>query len=123
MARIVERVADAIIEELQGEYLKTPNTVSRWLEISEKFSQRWNFPNTFGAIDGRHIVLEQPKNSGSHYHNYKGTESIFLTAVVCPEYQFLYSEVCMNGRNSDGGDWAQSPLKKALENNTLNLPK
>ena len=44
-------------------------------------------------------------------------------AVVGPEYQFLYAEIVMNGRNSDGGVWAQSPLRKALENNTLNLPK
>ena len=44
-------------------------------------------------------------------------------AVVAPDYQFLYAEVSMNGTNSDGGAWAQSPLRKALENNTLNLPK
>ena len=29
IARIVERVAEAIIEELQDQYLKTPNTVSK----------------------------------------------------------------------------------------------
>ena len=123
IARIVERVAEAIIEELQDEYLKIPNTVSKSLEISENFSQRWNFPNTIAAIDGKHVVLQQPKNSGSHYYNYKGTDNIILMAVTGPEYQFLYAEVSMNLRNSDGGAWAQSLLRKALENNTLNLPK
>ena len=60
IARIVERVAEAIIKELQDEYL-------------------WNFLNTIGAIDdGKQTVLEQPKNSGSHYRNYKGTDSIIL---------------------------------------------
>ena len=29
----------------------------------------------------------------------------------------------MNGRNSDGGAWEQSPLRKELGNNILNLPK
>ena len=43
--------------------------------------------------------------------------------VVGPEYQFLYAEVGMNERNFDGGAWAHNPLWKALENNTLNLPK
>ena len=43
--------------------------------------------------------------------------------VVGPEYQFLYAEVSMNGRNSDGGAWEQSPLREALEKNILNLPK
>ena len=62
IARIVERVAEAIIKELQDEYL-------------------WNFLNTIGAIDdAKQTVLEQPKNSGSHYRNYKGTDSIILMA-------------------------------------------
>ena len=68
-------------------------------------------------------ILEQPKNSCSHYHNYKGADSIILMTVVDPEYQFFYPEVGMNGRNSNGGAWAQIPLRKALENDTLNLPK
>ena len=67
--------------------------------------------------------MEQPSNSGSHYRNYKGSDSIILLAVVGPEYEFLYAEDGMNGRNSDGGAWAQSPLKMALEDNTLNIPK
>ena len=44
-------------------------------------------------------------------------------AVVGQKYQFLYAELGMNGRNSDEGSRAQSLLRKALENNTLNLPK
>ena len=40
IARTVERMAEAVIEELQNEYLKTLNAVNKWLEISEKFSQR-----------------------------------------------------------------------------------
>ena len=54
-------------------------------------------------------------NSSSHYQNYKGSDSIILLAVVGPEYEFLYAEVGMNGRNSDSGDWAQSLLKMTLE--------
>ena len=49
-----------------------------WLEISQKFYERWNFPNGIGALDGKHIVIQQPENSGSHYRNYKGTDSIIL---------------------------------------------
>ena len=82
--------------------------------MSEKFSQRWNFPNTIGAIDGEHIVLKQLKNLGPLYHNYKGSDSIILMAVVGPKYQLLYTEVGMNGKNSEGGAYAQSPLKRYL---------
>ena len=61
--------SEVIIEELQDEFLKTPNTASKWLEISDKLSQQWKFPNAIGAIDGKHIVLEQPKSLGSHHHS------------------------------------------------------
>ena len=94
ISRIIPRVAKAIIDELQHQYLKTSNR----LIISEKFYQRWNFPNMIGAVDGKQIVLEQPNKSGSHYRNYKGTGSILLMAVVGPEYQFLFADVGMNGR-------------------------
>ena len=33
--------------------------------------------------------------------------------MIGPEYEFLYADVWMNGRNSDGGNWFQNQLKKA----------
>ena len=42
--------------------------------------------------------------------------------MVGPEYEFLFVDVGMNGRNSDGGNWSQTRLKNGLEKNTLNLP-
>ena len=66
--------------------------------------------------------MQQPAKSGSHYRNYKGTDSIVLMALVGPEYEFLYVEVGANGRNSDGGIWDQSKLKEGIEKQTLSLP-
>ena len=34
----------------------------------------------------------------------------------------FFAEVKMNGRNSNGGNWSQSPIKLALESGSLNLP-
>ena len=100
---------------MQDAYLKTRKTVEERLLISEKLSQHWNFPNMIGAVDRKHVILQQPCNSRSHYRNYKDTDSIILIAVG-PEYQFLFAD-------SDGGNWLQSPMRKALEKNTLSLPK
>ena len=123
ISRIVMELANTIITEMQKTYLKTPSNENEWIEISEKFFQRWNFPNLIGAIDGKHIVLEQPKQSGSHYRNYKETDSIILMAVVGPEYEFLFADVGMNGHSSDCGKWLRNLMKKALEENSLDLQK
>ena len=42
--------------------------------------------------------------------------------MIRPEYEFLFVDVGMNGRNSDGENWSQSRLKNCLQKNTLNLP-
>ena len=120
---IIQEVCAAIIDVLGKYHFKTPKTTEEWMEIAEKFYVRWNFPNGLGGVDGKHIVLQQPKNSGSHYRNYKGSDSIILMGMVGPEYEFLFADVGMNGRNSDGGSWSQSPLKLALESGALNLPE
>ena len=90
------------------EILKTPTTTEEWEEISIKFMQRWNFPNGIREIDGKHIVKQQPKDSGLQYRNYKRTDSIILLGMIGPEYEFLYADVGINGRNSDEGNQSQS---------------
>lgn len=75
-----------------------------------------------GALDGKHILLKAPNNSGSFYFNYKNNFSIVLLALVDADYKFLYIDIGKNGRVSDGGVFRESSLSNALETNSLNLP-
>ena len=104
---IAYEVAFAIIQALGKEHWKTPKTTEEWKKVAEKFYHWQNFSNELGGVDGKHFVLQQPKNSESHYRNYKGSDNIIFMG--------------MNDRNSDGGNWSQSPLKLALESGSLNL--
>lgn len=91
----------------------------------EHEKNEWNkivFPKCIGAIDGKHIVVECPANSGSNYFNYKGTFSIVLLALVDHGYNFTCIDIESYGSNSDGGIFAKSVLKRALENNKLDIP-
>lgn len=99
-----------------------PVTEDEWKIVSKDFQNKWNFPNTIGAIDGKHVVIEAPPNSGSSYFNYKGTNSIVLLALADANYNFIYIDVGCNGRHSDGGIFKNSTLYKALQEGILNIP-
>ena len=122
ISEAVISTANSLVKRLGARYLSTPKPEESWLEIADKFNTRWNFPNGLGPIDGKHIVIQQSGKSGSHYRNYKGTDSIVIMATVGPKYEYLYIEVGANGRNSDGGIWDRCELKKAIEKEILNLP-
>lgn len=122
MHNIVVEVCTAIIQEMTEECMPTP-TKENWLKISEEFWNIWNFPNCLGAIDGKHVVITAPANSGSLYFNYKKTFSIVLMAIVDANYKFICVDIGAYGKNSDGGIFSNSTIGKALAANTLNIPE
>jgi len=79
----------------------------------------WQTPNVIGALDGKHIIIKAPTDQGSAYFNYKKQHSIVLLALVDAKYNFIYINVGMNGRLSDGGIFRESDLFKAIQQNTL----
>lgn len=112
----------AIIKRLQPEVMPVP-TEETWKQVAEKFWDLWNFPNCIGAIDGKHIKIQAPPNSGSQFYNYKQTFSVVLLAVVDAHYKFLVVDIGSYGKNSDGGIFSHSKLGQDLDKGILNVPK
>ncbi|KAL2092988.1 hypothetical protein ACEWY4_010300 [Coilia grayii] len=103
------------------QYMPVPDTLE-WRKIAAGFA-KLAFPNCIGAMDGKHVVIEAPPNSGSVYYNYKGTFSIVLLAVVDARYCFRLVDIGAYGRNSDGGTLSASAFGTALRQNTLGIPE
>ncbi|XP_068213359.1 uncharacterized protein [Palaemon carinicauda] len=122
ISETVPHVCQAIIEALQNN-IKVPTTEDNWLAIAKGFEELWNYPHLLGAMDGKHIVLQAPFNSGTEFFNYKTTFSVVLLALVDAHYNFIYVDVGCQGRISDGGVYRNSALYKKIENNALNFPK
>lgn len=101
---------------------KVPNTAEEWIRIANDFNSKWHFPNCIGALDGKHITIRCPKNSGSLNFNYKHTFSIVLMALADANYKFTYIDVGCKGRVSDGGVYSRCSLYQAIETNSLNIP-
>ncbi|PIO28599.1 hypothetical protein AB205_0075300 [Aquarana catesbeiana] len=119
---IIPETCSAIIQVLQKDYIRFPSNTQQWKDVAAQFDNLWNFPNCGGGIDGKHVRIVPPPNSGSYYFDYKGFCSIVLLAVLSANYEFLYVNVGMNGRHSDGGVMIRTEFYDRLQKGTLHLP-
>lgn len=122
LSQIIPDTCKAIWDTLQPEYLRTPSTPSEWRRIANDFDANWQFPNCLGAIDGKHITIEAPPNTGSQFFNYKKTFSLVLLALVDANYNFTYVDIGSYGKQSDGAVFANSSLGKSLQFGDLGIP-
>ena len=76
VGEIVREVCKALWLALKDEFVAFP-TGAQWSRLKAEFWDDWNFPNCVGAIDGKHVQIKAPVNSGSSYYNYKGKYTMY----------------------------------------------
>lgn len=102
--------------------LMPPPTKKDFKRIEQEFWQKWNIPNCVGGIDGKHVRVRAPKNTGSLFFNYKDYFSIVLLAIVDANYKFTVVDVGAYGKESDNGIFQRSTMGKKIAANQLNFP-
>ncbi|KAL3175706.1 hypothetical protein MRX96_000901 [Rhipicephalus microplus] len=70
--------------------------------IAEGFNSRWQFPNSLGAVERKHVAIVSSPKSGSKFFNYKGTFFIVLMAVVDSDCKYVLVDVGAEGRKRWG---------------------
>ena len=118
----IPEVCANIVDEYLDEVFETPTTQAQWQRVADRFQERWNLPHACGALDGKHIAIRKPKDSGTLFYNYKGYFSIVLLALVNADYKFMWADVGANGSSSDCGVYNRSELEPALREGHINLP-
>lgn len=118
---IVYETCEAIWSSLSPVFLKYP-TEEDWIEIAADFQDKLRFPNCVGAIDGKHIEIVAPRNSGSMYFNYLKYFSIILLAISDANKNFTYVDIGAYGTQSDGGVLFYSTFGQRLDRNKLHFP-
>ncbi|CAH2001576.1 unnamed protein product [Acanthoscelides obtectus] len=105
------------------EHIYSPEpTENIWKKCAEEFENRWGFPNCIGSVDGKHVTIKRPNNSGSNYWCYLHKYSIVLMAIVGPDYKFICVDIGGFGKNSDGGIFETSNMGKRFEQNLMSVP-
>uniref|UniRef100_A0A915D665 DDE Tnp4 domain-containing protein n=1 Tax=Ditylenchus dipsaci TaxID=166011 RepID=A0A915D665_9BILA len=106
VSNIVAESCEAIRLHLAPKYLKLHQQPKNGIELLQSSGKsgilRIQLLNK-GAIDGKHILLKAPTNTGSLHYNYK--------------------DVGNYGKDSDGGIFGKCSFKEALDRKVLNLPE
>jgi len=118
---ILKECMAAICKTMGPENLPKP-TAKNFSEIAEDYEKKWQFPNCFGALDGKHIRVKAFNNQGSLFYNYKGFHSIILLGLVDANYKFTLVDIGSMGSQSDGGIFAKSKISKQILEQKDTLP-
>lgn len=59
--RTVSKIVEEVCSSLWTQFMPTGTS---WRTYESEFKSRWNFPKCVDAIDGKHLVIKAPQNSG-----------------------------------------------------------
>ncbi|XP_069832267.1 uncharacterized protein [Dendropsophus ebraccatus] len=97
---IVKCTCVVLWQKLQPMVMPSP-TEETWRQVAAGFQTVANFPHCLGAVDGKHVRVQQPPHSGSRYYNYKKIFSVILMAVADANCKFVAINVGAYGSTGD----------------------
>ena len=119
--QVILDVCTVIWDALASIHMPVPSQVE-WHTTANDFFSRWNFLNCIGAIDGKHVMIQCPVNSGSLFYNYKSYFSIVLLVVASADYRFVMVDIGAYGSSNDSGVLNNTALFKCLKRKKLGIP-
>ena len=70
VGKIVKETVEILWDELHPLHMSLPTTESVKNNANE-FENVWNFPHVVGCLDGKHIRIVCPTDSGAMFFSYK----------------------------------------------------
>lgn len=120
-SKIIRETCKALWDALQQQHLSFP-TDTEWNQIAREFNHLWNFPNCVGALEGKHVTIQAPANSGSTNLNCRGYHSKVLMAMSDARYRFTMIDVGTPGRQNDSVAFLASQFGEGLHSGTVHFP-
>lgn len=122
ISEFIPQVCQALYNTLEKDYMSLPTTEGQWLQLANEFESKWQFPHAVGCIDGKHIKIIAPPNSGSEFFNYKKHFSFVLLAIVDANAQFIAYDLGSAGSQSDGGIYKYGSLGQICKSDSFPSP-
>ncbi|XP_069830296.1 uncharacterized protein [Dendropsophus ebraccatus] len=119
---IVKCTCSVIWQKLQPMVMPSP-TEETWRHVATGFQNVANFPHCLGAVDGKHVRVQQPPHSGSRYYNYKKYFSVVLMAVADANCRFVAIDVGAYGSTGDSRVLQTSQIGQQILRAGVTLPR
>ena len=103
-------------------YSRPTSTEKEWRHVANDLEKLWDLPHCIGAIDGKHIGIDCPKNSASNYYNYKGIFSMILLAICDARYNCMMFDVGKYGSINGSNALNKAEFGKAFNQHLFNYP-
>lgn len=114
IGKIIREICVVLWDVLYPNEMANP-TEENWMEIAAEFYKKTQFPNCVGAVDGKHIRVKCPPNSGTQYF-------LVLLAICDSNYCFTIIDVGSFGKESDCNIFKQRSFRKMLYAGKINFP-
>ncbi|XP_046987027.1 uncharacterized protein LOC124569461 [Schistocerca americana] len=102
--------------------MPSPNE-NTFKHVEQDFWRKWNTPNCMDSMDGKHVLIKEPKNSRClFFFNYKNYFSIVLLAIVYVNYKFIVVDMDSNGKERDSHIFQKFEMGKKIAKNNFNFP-
>ena len=102
----MESLIHLVVTHLGPIHTKVPSSENEWLEVERRFANRWDYVNTLGAIDGKHVVMIKPRSSVRKNFSKKkleiNTKTLFTTIKISFGIQASQFSEGFTGSSYDG---------------------
>jgi hypothetical protein len=121
LSNIINFVCSQIWDIFRADHLKAM-TQQDWEGVANEFQRKAHFPMCLGAIDGKHIRIENFPHAGSMHFNYKKYYSIVLLAAADADFRFVFVDIGAYGKDCDSSILQNTEFWKRLIRGELNIP-
>lgn len=83
-------------------------------QVAKSFYSSTQFANSTGAVDGKHVCINNPDHCGSAFYNYKHFISIVLLALVDSICSYIAVAIETSGKSSNSYGFKKSDLGTKL---------
>ena len=118
----INETCAAILWALKDTYVRSSGAPEVWKTIAKEFQEIQNLPHRIDVIDGKHVAIKLPLNSGSLYFNYKGYFSIILMTICDACYVFTHIDIVGYVSNNGSDAFRNSQIGEQSFKNKVHLP-